>query len=349
LTVGRLASAVLAVVAFCFCATYALAATVVIVRPATSSPAMAETVVRLRGELISAGFGVELVDASAVGVVGGQESRAALERLVEQHAADAAVAIVGDLSPNSVEVWVVDRLTGKSVIRRLPFEPQSGRAPQTLAIRAIELLRSSFLEIHLAPGERGNQPPAQPSPTVVRFVAMEPTAGRPERVGVEVGAAAVMGFDGVGVAVLPVVRFDWAVRPWLVTQAAFAGLGTRPSVAAGLGSAQVAQEYGVVGACYRWRSGARVRPFLSLSMGALHTSIEGRANPGNESHSDSQWSLLFDGGLGTWLQLRDRFYLAIAAHVQMADPYVGVRFVDTVVATSARPNVLLTFTVGAWL
>jgi hypothetical protein len=256
---------------------------------------------------------------------------------------------VGDLAPNSVEVWVVDRLTGKSVIRRLPFEPLSDRAPQTLAIRAIELLRSSFLEIHLAFSGRGNQPPAQPSPTVVRFVAMDAAPARPERMGVEVGAGGVMGFDGIGLSVLPIVRFDWAVRPWLVTQASFAGMGTRPTVENALGSAQVAQDYGVVGACYRWRAGDRVRPFLSLSVGALHTSIEGRANSGNESHSDARWSFLFDGGLGSWLQLRDRFYLALAVHVQMAEPYVGVRFLGNVTATSARPNVVLTFTVGAWL
>lgn len=348
---GRLASAVLVVFAFCLCPTDAFAATVVIARPANASPAMAETVVRIHGELISAGFGVEIVDGVGAGAAGGRESRAALERLVEQHAADAAVAIVGALSPNSVEVWVVDRLTGKSVIRRLPFEPESDRAPQTLAIRAIELLRSSFLEIHLAPGEHGNQPGAQPSPTVLRFVAMDAPAARPERLGVEVGAAAVTGFDRVGPAILPFVRFDWAVRPWLVAQAAFAGLGTRPTVGNGngLGSAQISQEYAVLGACYRWRAAQRFRPFLGLSVGALHSAIEGRANPGNEGRTDAQWSFLFDGGVGAWLQLRDRFYVAAAAHVQMAEPYVGVRFLDTVIATSARPNAVLAFTVGAWL
>jgi hypothetical protein len=56
-----------------------------------------------------------------------------------------------------------------------------------------------------------------------------------------------------------------------------------------------------------------------------------------------------DGSFGTGLRLGDRFYLTIAAHVQMAEPYVAIHFVDAVVATSARPNLLLTLTVGAWL
>ena len=38
-----------------------------------------------------------------------------------------------------------------------------------------------------------------------------------------------------------------------------------------------------------------------------------------------------------------------AGAVKLAQPYVAVRFLDSEVATSARPNLLLTLTVGAWL
>lgn len=344
----RLTSAVCAFATFVWAASV-LAATVVIVRPENASPAMAETVVRIHGELISSGFDVEMVDGEALAPAASAQPHELLERLAEQRRADAVVAIVGDVSPNSVEVWVVDKVTGKSVMRRLPFEPLSDRAPQTLSIRAIELLRSSFLEIHLTPSERREEKPAQPPPAVVRFVAMEGGKLRPERFGIEVGAAAVMGFDGVGPALLPTLRLHWAVRPWLVAEVALAGLGTRPAVDRSLGSAEVAQEYALAGAYYRWRPTSAVQPFLGLSLGALHTSVEGRANAPNLGQSDETWSFLADAGLGTWLVLRDRFHLALAAHVQMAQPYVGVRFLDTTVATSARPNVLLTLTVGAWL
>ena len=39
----------------------------------------------------------------------------------------------------------------------------------------------------------------------------------------------------------------------------------------------------------------------------------------------------------------------VRAHAQLAEPYPAVRFVGAVVATSARPNLLLTLTIGAWL
>ena len=327
-----------------------LAASVLIVRPANSPPVMVETLVRLQGELTSAGFATEIVDAAAAGEgPDGHESRAGLERLAERRGVDAVVAVVGDLSPDSVEVWVIDKVTGKSVVRRVPFEPTAARAPKTLAIRAIELLRASFLEIDLAVRERQNQPSIAPSPAVVQFVETERLARHPERFSIEVGGAAVMSLDGVGPAVLPLLRFDWALRPWFLAQVALAGLGTRPTVETKAGSAQVAQAYGLVGACFRYRAGQWWHPIALLSAGALHTSVEGRADSPSQGRSADQWSLLLDAGVGMMLRMPNRFYLSLAAHAQMAEPYLAIRFVDTVVATSARPNLMLTLTVGAWL
>jgi hypothetical protein len=259
------------------------------------------------------------------------------------------VAIVGDLSPDSVEVWVIDKVTGKSVVRRVPFEPTATRASETLAIRAIELLRSSFLEIDLAAHDRRSQPGTAPPPAVVHFVETERLARNPERFGVEVGGAGVMSLDGVGPALLPLVRFGWSLRSWFLVQAALAGLGTRANVESQVGSAQVAQAYGLLGGSFRFRAGTHVHPFVELSAGVLHTSVEGRAAAPNQSLASDQWSFLCDAGFGALVRLPDRFYLSLAAHVQLAQPYPAVRVLGTVVATSAHPNLLLTFTVGAWL
>lgn len=324
-------------------AAVARAASVMIVRPANSPPVMVETLVRLKGELTSAGFETEIVDSAA----SPGDSRVGLEQLAARRGADAVVAIVGDLSPDSVEVWVIDKVTGKSVVRRVPFEAADARASTTLAIRAIELLRSSFLEIDLAAHDRRNAP--APPPAVVRFVEAEQLARHPERFGVEVGGAATMSVDGVGPALLPLVRFDWAPRAWFVAQATLAGLGTRATVAGDAGSAQVAQAYGLLGGAVRFREGGRLRPVVALAAGALRTSVEGRAEAPNQGRVVDQWSFLVDAGVGAQLRLPDRFYASLTAHAQLAEPYVAVRFVGAEVATSARPNLLLTLTIGAWL
>jgi hypothetical protein len=347
--VGRLALAILAASAGLFGAAPARAASVVIVRPANSPPAMVETLVRLQGELTSAGFDTTIVDSPAAAGSAPGDSRAGLEQLAARRGGDAVVAIVGDRSPDSVEVWVIDKVTGKSVVRRVPFEPVAPRASETLAIRAIELLRSSFLEIDLTGRDRRSGPGAAPPPTVVHFVEMERLARHPDRFGIEIGGAAVMSLDGVGPAVLPLVRFDWSLRSWFVAQASVAGLGTRATVEGQGGGAQVAQAYGLLGGVVRFRAGARLRPFVALSAGALHTSVEGRADAPNVGDVVDQWSFLVDAGPGAVLRLPDRFYLSLAAEAQLAEPYLGVRFLDTVVATSARPNLLVTATIGAWL
>jgi hypothetical protein len=319
---------------------------VLIVRPGNSPEVMVETVVRVKGELTSAGFETEIVDGAAPG--NAPDSRGGLEQLAARRGADAVVAIVGDQSPDSVEVWVIDKVTGKSVVRRVPFEPTAERASGRLAIRAIELLRSSFLEIDLAAQDRPNAA-AAPPPAVVRFVEVERLARTPERFGVEVGGAAVMSADGVGPAVLPLVRFAWALHPRFAAEAALAGLGTRPTVETREGSAQVAQAFALVGGTLRFRPDQRVRPFAALSAGVLRTSVDGRADAPNQGRSVNQWSFLVDAGAGAQARLPDRFYLALAFHAQLAEPYLAVRFVDTVVATSGRPNLLATLAIGAWL
>jgi hypothetical protein len=300
---------------------------------------MAEAIVRIRGELSSEGFLVEVME-------GESESRGWLEQLARTRQADAVVALLGSQAPDSVEVWVIDRVTDKSVVRRIPFEPQSDHVPKTIAIHTLELLRASFLEIALTsrPSEATSIPPV-----IARFADSGRQASRPSRFGVEVGGAAVVGFGNLGPAVLPLVRLNWALRPWLTGRAAVAGLGTRPSVQSDMGSADVAEEFALLGACYRFGLGWRLHPTVSVSAGILHTRVSGQASPPYRGRDAANWSFLVDASLGAVLPLADRFEISLAVHGQMAEPYPAIRFADSVVATSARPSILPSLTFGVWL
>jgi hypothetical protein len=324
------------------------AASVVLVQPANPAPGMTEALARIHGELVSAGFDMEVVDSSSIEGAHG-ESRAWLERLAAERGSDAVVAMLGNGGPNSVEVWVIDKVTGKLVMRRVAFQPASPRGSETLAIQAIELLRASFLEIELSSRSRPNQPKPAPSPTVVEFVETERRASRPERVGMEVGATLSMSIDGMGPALLPIVRFDWAPRPWLLVQATAAGLGTRSNVRGNAGNAVVAQEFALLGASYRFGLGKRLQPFVSFSGGLLHMAVDGKADSPYAGVRADHWAFLLDGGFGVRMRLPDRFQLSLAAHAQLAEPYPAIRFAGQVVATSGRPSILLTLTIGAWL
>lgn len=326
----------------------ALATTVGILEPASRSPQLTEASYRLQGELLAVGLEVELVERppglaeTAVG------SRPQLERLATERDLDAILSVQGEENPTSVHIWTFRRSPPRVEVQRVVLEPNARRPSETLAIRAIEALRSSFLELDLA--ERA--PPARPRAVDPQLQLDEPVPPPTQtlaRWGLEAGAAVASGVNGVGASLSPLVRLDWVATPWLVAQATFAGLGTRPTLETEDGSAELAQTFGLVGLCYCPASTTGIRPALSASAGALRTSLDGRAKLPARGHFVARWSLLMDAAVGARFPLSERYYATLAAHVQLAEPYVAVHFADTTVATTGRPNLLFTLTLGAWL
>jgi len=304
---------------------------------------MAEAIVRVRGELISEGFQVEVIDGPK-----GEQSRRWLEQLAAARKADAVVAMFGDETPDSVEVWVVDQVTEKTVVRQIPFKPQSDHAPKTFAIHALELLRASFLEIGMWPSSRPGEGKAIPS-AVAHFVDNETPPTRSRLFGVELGGATIVGFGDVGPSILPVVRLGWVIRAPVIAQVTLAGLGSRATVRDDTRSAHVAEDFALLGARYRFLPGRKLQPTVSLAAGVLHTRAEGDATSPYQGRQAALWSFLLDAGVGIAFSLTERFEVVFATHAQVAEPYPAIRFDGAVVATATRPSLLLTFTVGAWL
>lgn len=319
--------------------TRAFALSVALVGPTVRSPQTNEALARMRGELLSLGFDVTTVERSLE--QDPSVARGWLERMIAERGVDAVL----DVEPSGVEVWIVEAAPGRYDVTRVPLDRESDNASERLAIRAIEVLRSGLLEAGLA--ERRASPPPRPAQEVAT-PPPAPRAADPARVGLELGATALASLDGVGPAVLPLLRLDWQLRSWLL-RATFAGFGTRPTLVRSAGSAQVAQQYGLVGGSYQLAVLGRFTPSVGLAMGVLRTSVEGHAASPKQGHPAEQWSFLLDGSLGTAFALTDRFYLTAAMHLQVAEPYVAIRFVDDAIASSGRPNVLLSSSLGGWL
>jgi hypothetical protein len=321
------------------------AARIAVLRQTGASPAISEAVFRIKGELLALGLEVELADRATSGAAAALDSRAFLERMASERGIDAAVDVVGDTAPTAVDIWIFQRSPRRSEVSRVTLAPNAQNAAETLAIRAIEVLRSSFVEIDLAARARldgGVRSPQRQEPP-------EPPAKEEEHFALEAGGAVLTSFDGVGAAILPLARFDWALGSGFVAQATLAAFGTRPTIETAVGSAEVAQHYGVLGLGYALPVDLGLTPFFSLSAGALQTSITGRADPPQQAHSVERWSFLLDLSLGARVSLSARYYLALATHLQMAEPYVAVHFVDTRVGSTGRPNVLFSVTAGVWL
>ena len=333
-----------------FWATRVQAANIALLRPSGSSPALAEALYRLKGELFALGLEVQVVERPTNRATTVFDDRAFLEQTASEREIDAIIDVIGDTAPTAVDVWIFERSPRRSRVSRVVLEPNAPNGAEMLAIRAIEVLRSNFVEIDLAARARTEMPAAAPPrDEPPRDEPSKPPVRRSETFGLEAGAAVLTSLDGIGPAFLPLVRVDWAVSSWLVAQGTFAGFGTQPTLESAAGSATVSQGYGVLGLCYCLPSEPGIRPLVSLSAGALRTSFEGQADAPERGHSGEQWSFLVDASLGARLGFADRYYLTPAFHVQLAQPYVAVHFVDELVASSGRPNLLASLTLGAWL
>ncbi len=326
----------------------AQAATIVIIRPTSASPEMTETVSRLHGELLSLGIDVAFAERAAVTATGPSDARARLEPIATARDADAVIEVAAEPAPAAVDIYVLDRRAHRSEVSRVSAESSAENAPARLAIRTIEVLRASLVEIDLAARSRAGSSDVQ-----VVATAPPPQTSAPSsavgRIGVEAGAAVLTSVDGVGPAVLPAVRIGWAMPSGLVVHATLAGLGTHPVLTAPAGTARVAQQFAVLGISSGAPSARRIRPYAGIAAGVLRTAIDGEADPPAEAHSVNRWSALLDGSVGARASGPSQTFLTLAAHVQVATPYVAVHIADTVAATTGRLNLLLTLTVGAWL
>jgi hypothetical protein len=325
------------------------AGTVAIVQPPRPTPDLTETVSRLKGELISVGLEVRMIAPPANLSPDGAYSRPWVEKIAAEGGIDAVIDLVGDNAPVWVDVWVIEKTPRRIELWRVANEPNTANASERLAIRTIEVLRSSFLESDMSGKERHHEPIAKSVIKAQPRALPDESTRRPERIGLALGAAVLTSVDGVGPAILPVVHVDGKVRNWLGVNAELAGFGSRPTVATTAGNARVAQQYGIFGGSYRFHSDQGLSPFVALSAGALRTSVQGEADAPRQGQAATQWSFLLDASVGAGLRLPGRCYVSLAGHVQLAEPYVAIHFLDAIVATSGRPNLVLTLTVGAWL
>jgi len=338
-----------AALAWSLAAARAEAAKVLIVRPAAASPELNETVSRLKGEVLSLGLELAIVERPATLRATAAESHAWVARMAAERDIDAVIDVSNDALPARIDIWVFQGGERRTEVAHIVLVADAENAPERLAIRAIDALRARLAEIDLAAKEKHTARPAgQPPPTVAESPPRTSAAAM-GHVDLQAGAAMLSSIDGVGPALMPIVRIGWSARPWLELQATVAGFGSRPAVVSASGSARVGQEYAVVGAGSCARAGRTLQPCVALAGGVLRTAIDGAADAPADAHFVERWSFLLDAGAGARLNLPGRYHVTLAAHVQVAEPYIAIHVVDTLVATSGRPNVLLSLTLGAWL
>jgi len=325
----------------------ATAATVVLIRTPHPSATASEAIVRLRGELGAEGFNVKVVDSP-----GDADPHAFMEQQSAGPDVVAVVAIFADNPTEAVELSVIDRVTGKTVTRRVPADPAATRSAEVLSIRAHELLRASFLEIELGAShaEPPNAPPPPPPPPEVKRMADVALDNRwPQSWGLEAGACVFGSFEGIGPAVAPVLRAEHSWRDFLIGRVSIAGLGTRPRIESQSATANVAQAFGLAEVAIKLRARQIVRPFFSLGAGVLRVTTEAQPMAPARAINGGLWTPIADAGVGLRIGLRGHFELAAEFHAQVASNYPAIQFFGDTVARGGRPTMIGSLTLVAWL
>jgi hypothetical protein len=318
--------------------------TVVLVRAEPPDPNLAEAYLRMHGELTAAGFDVK--PAAALQNV---EPAKALAKAAEEHGPAAVVGIFEN-SSGGLEFWVLDVRSGRTAVKKIERGAESARAPEILAISAVELLLASLSELEVKPRPLASAsasassvppPPLAESPPNDR--ANEP------HFGVELGLGSAWAAGGAGVAWLPVARLQWAPTPPLRVRLTGFGLGSHPEISAPEGTARTTQAIGLAEAVFRPWELASICPQFSLGAGAYYFQIEGRSLQGVEQATASRWSAAVDAGAELAWRQRYRLELVFGAHALLAQPYPSVRFFDTQRATAGRPTVVFSAALAGWL
>jgi len=307
---------------------------VVLLHPQATDDVTSDALTRVRGELTAGGFDVSMLPQDP-----SLDVRAALETVGRELDPIATFAIVRAAGGNTAEIWVCDRLEGRSVIQsvRLDGSGATGDASPSvvLAVQAVELLKASLAQYWLSstrqPAPRTKTPAARVAPAVYA------TTG----IGVEAGVGWLDSAGAVTGTWQPIVRASWGgAQGWGVRLAA-AGFGSEASLHAPLGSAQIRQQLATVEIVRGFRAGHLVQPVASLGAGAYRARIEGVAAPGSMGVTTDSWSALVTAGAGVMLPVASHVALAADAHVLLALPYTAVRFGTVEAGNTGWPSLLV--------
>jgi hypothetical protein len=209
---------------------------------------------------------------------------------------------------------------------------------EVLSVRAVELLRASFLELAITTPPDNDAPPSTP---VVERWATATLEESDWTWAVEAGGGTAYAVDGPWNVILSVARLERALGPHFCARVSFAGLGTTARVDTPKGYAALSQTILLAELIARFRRGRRIEPLLSVGAGVLRLAADSHELAPFQAVSGARWGAAGDVGVGLRIPLgRHRFELGIEAHALFAQPYPTAQFLGNEVARTGRPSLV---------
>lgn len=289
------------------------------------------TLTRLRSELDALGLRVVEVSAPAE-----DRSPRGLERAAREAGAFAALRIVP--WERGIEVWIADRVTGKTVLRELVVAPGEA-ADEVVALRAVELLRASLLELELPHEQSGDVPPP---PAVKRLVSRPEPAPAPAesdpKFGIGLGVGPVLSPGGVHPSWQIMLKARYVMAPRWGAEL----VGLLPTLPSAIhqpeGSADISIFF--VGAALTFDLLAPPNPWTAraaIGVGGAALRMVGSANPPYVSATDSVIVALPYTRLDLLYRIASDVRLGASIWAGVALPRATVTFADRQVASWGRP------------
>jgi hypothetical protein len=300
-----------------------------VVQVGDADPAVRQATTRLEAELLAAGFAVDLDATPAT----------APRAEVESGGSPAFISIAVLRSGSQVEadVRVVDSVTGKTLLGRVDAGLEPGPSPaRTLAIRAVELLRASLLELGLRTREELEVSP-QPKTVPIDVARGKQTTVAPRHTmtgwSVQLGAATSL-TAGLGPTIGP---SGWVSRSvaagWLVGMR-WVGPTFGPELRSPVASADVRQVMALAEIRFVYGT-ARLAPLVALGLGAADTWATGHAAPPLRAHTAGGLSAVAHTSLGLHIRLLERLGIVLETGALVLSPVHPVRLVGEEVGNTS--------------
>jgi hypothetical protein len=299
-------------------------------------PTMLGLGARLRAELVALEFDVVTEELLPL-----EPMRESLEAATRVRYAVAAMRVLS--APPGVEVWVMDRATGKAVLRESVLS--AGDDESIVAVGAVELLRASLLEVHAPDFVPRNVPPPSPAPSPPPPARPPPVSvpAQPRRFWLALGPALAISPGGLGLT--PHVDLGASVRRTeaLAIVARFIAPTVPARVDAPEGHASILLSAATLGADLLLAShSSSVRPRVGAGVGVLWVHMEGDASGAFIGRGDAVLSALGTVHGGLLVRLGDGVRLFFDATLALAAPRPVARFADRQVASWGQPALLST-------
>jgi hypothetical protein len=309
---------------------------VALVRSSSSDRVLREAHTRLRAELLDAGFDVIEVDHAP------GDPRAEVEDATPGASSFATVAMSRAANGAFADVWISDHVTGKTVVRRL--EVGAGpNATAVLAIRALELLRASLLEV-AAKGATSQPPMSAPNDIMKWIEPALPTApARSLLAGsaLGLGALALHGLRGIGLAVGPTAGVSVGIEPWFA-RATIAGPLVGPELNTAAGRASIRQELAAF--AVGWASEPKpLGVYASIGAGGYHLHTDGSAVAPYRGTTGDVVAFLWTAGIGGMARIGPRIALTADLAAVFLDPQPIVVLAGSDAGRAGGPSLGVSF------